>query len=165
PTDTNASACWMDFIRLGLAGTKCGSVNPGQRLCAVTCLPPTYCATEARSVSEGATLRSASAGLRASPASAAAIRSRTGTFMGSSRTFVLIRELVGMSRVIADGVADLSEDAVVVAVNPGVGVGVAVFEPHERELRRVPGHVCRDARHLGGERGAELVHHEVGKAV
>ena len=61
PVDTNTSACWMDFIRLGLAGTKCGSWYPLQRLLADTCLPPTNWATEARSLNDVATFRSASA--------------------------------------------------------------------------------------------------------
>src|SRR5580765_2982051 len=98
----------MDFIKLGLAGTKCGSSNPRQRLCAVTCFPPTNWATEARSVNDVATFKSANAGAAASTPSSDISRLRISDFMESSKVLrdVAARS-VRMGRVVPDRVAHL----------------------------------------------------------
>src|SRR6266545_7431901 len=80
----------MAFIRLGLAGTKCGSSYPLQRLCADTCFPPTNWATEARSVNDVATFRSADAGAVASRPSINTDMHRITVFMESSQVLYLI---------------------------------------------------------------------------
>src|SRR5690349_3457639 len=129
----------MAFIRLGLAGTKCGSSSPRHRLTAVTCLPPTNWATEARSVSDVATLRSAWAGAAASAISASTSAKRNGMFIVAS--LESRRGSVRMGRVVADRVAHLQRDPVVGRVDAGVGRGVAVLEAEERELRGRPGDV------------------------
>ena len=95
PTDTNTSACWIAFIRLGLAGTKCGSSYPRQRLWAVTCFPPTNWATEARSVNDVATLRSAHAVVANSGPTANANTYGISDFMKSSRMGNFLCSCVG----------------------------------------------------------------------
>src|SRR2546427_8171758 len=148
PTDTNTSACWMAFIRLGLAGTKCGSSYPLQRLWAVTCFPPTNWATEARSVSDVATFRSANAGVVDSRVSTDTHMQRISDFMESSqgcsssgRVFRGARSdvfSVRVSRVVPNRVAHLNREPVIGWVDAAVRLGVAVFKSYERELRGHP---------------------------
>src|SRR5215471_9690223 len=128
----------MAFMRLGFAGTKCGSSYPRHRLCAVTCLPPTNCATDARSVSDVATFRSASAGAAVTPPSPSAIAITIKDFMEPPLWNAAFDCSVRMGRVISDRVAELHQDPVVSGVDAGTSLGVAVLEPDERELRRCP---------------------------
>src|ERR1051326_3854433 len=167
----------MDFIRLGFAGTKCGSSYPRQRLWAVTCFPPTNWATEARSVNDVATFRSANAGAAASRPSTVTTVQRVSDFMNSLRVFstfgctvhrtraVVIS--VRMGRVMTDRVAHLDHEAIVVRPDSmaAVRLGVAVLESHERELWRHPGDVGRDPVYLAGNRGARTVDQEIREAV
>src|SRR5438046_3015492 len=118
----------MDFIRLGFAGTKWGSSNPLHKLCAVTCFPPTNWATEARSVNDVATFRSANAGASASRPSTVTTVHRTSDFMKFLRVLSSIgctircaRSLevsVRMGRVMTDRVAHLDHESVVVRLDP-----------------------------------------------
>src|ERR1051326_4400072 len=136
----------MDFIRLGFAGTKCGSSYPRQRLWAVTCFPPTNWATEAGSVNDVGTFTAADAGAEAGSPSSATTGLRVSDFMNSLRVFspfgcpvhrtraVVIS--VRMGRVMTDRVAHLDHEAIVVRPDSmaAVRLGVAVLESHEREL-------------------------------
>src|SRR5258708_37828984 len=131
----------MDFIRLGFAGTKCGSSYPLQRLWAVTCFPPTNWATEARSVNDVATFRSASAGAAANRPSTAITMHRSSDFMKFLRVLstigCTIRRArvvvvsVRMGRVVTDRVAHLDHEPVDVRLDhfATFRLGVPVLEP------------------------------------
>src|SRR6266571_3839123 len=175
PVETKTSACWIAFIRLGLAGTKCGSSNPRQRLWADTCFPPTNWATEARSVNDVATLRSACADAVASRPNINANMQRISDFMESSRVMYFTcsclsqctsrRFSVGVSRVVTDRVAQLKQDPVVGRVDAAVRLAVAVLESHKRELRGRPRDVGGAPGHLAGNLSARFVDQEVREAV
>src|SRR5258706_1650462 len=156
----------MAFIRLGLAGTKCGSSKPRHRLCAETCLPPTYWATDARSVREVATFKSARAGAVASSPSVTSDSCRISDFMDSS--YVVCDEFsIRVSRVVPDRVTHLDHEPVVTGFGPAAGVrlGMAVLEPHEREFRGRPGDVGGNPIDLAGNRIARAVDQEVREAL
>src|SRR4051812_21072843 len=128
----------------------------------VTCLPPTNCATEARSVSDVATFRSANAGV--APVASTAIdryRNRIKDFIATSWKF----RSIGMGGVISDRVAHLDHDSIVGRMNSGVRLGVAVLEPHERELRGHPGDVGGASRDAGRDEKPRVVDHEIREAL
>src|SRR5215831_1100754 len=112
----------MAFMRLGFAGTKCGSSYPRQRLCAVTCLPPTNWATDARSVSEVATFRSARAGAAIPTPSPRATAITIHDFMEPPLWNAAWNVSVGMGGVVSDRVAQLEQDPVVGGVHAGAGL-------------------------------------------
>src|ERR1051326_8913500 len=142
----------------------------------VTCGPPTNCATDARSVSDVATLRFARAGaLAALSASATAVVSRDRPFLptllrgadaavGPRPDPRCPRASVRMGRVVADGVAHLEGQSIVGRDDAGVRLRVAVLEPDERELGRDPRDVHRPTGHVPENGRIRVVDHEVGEA-
>src|SRR5262249_11908458 len=130
---------------------------------------PTNCATEARSLNEVATLRSARAGIASDAANAISAVMRVSWCMDCLRESKARRaggstESIGVSGVVADRVAHLHAHAVVAGMDPRVGLRVAVLEPDERDLAGGPPQIDRSARHRGRHRIAGRVDDEVGEA-
>src|SRR5215510_5669275 len=129
-------------------------------------------AMEARSVNEVATFRSANAGTDADNATPSTSTHRISNFIESSKMMASCSHVarwsppsVRMSRVKTDRVAHLDHDPVVGGVSAGVCLGVAVLQPHERELRRLPCDVGGRSIHVAGDRSAGVVDEKVGEAL
>src|SRR6185437_12015989 len=122
-----------------------------------TCFPPTSCATEARSVKDVATFKSANAGAAASKRTSIANIERVRDFMKSSS--------IRMGRVVPDRVAHLDRDPIIGRVDAGVGLGMAVLESNEGELRGHPRDVGGSPVHLRRHGISGVVDHEVREAL